>query len=251
MEFINRVYSTIDNFFPELERKRISHIINDGEVNIELFYRGYCLEINLDKNEPFLYIISLQKCGYSGTKILENLELYANSIDEVKYIKLEDASHIALFGQDEYAIPLYYLHILAKGQSWYNTLGYKQSMYDEEKLQWDQLRRQPMFLMFEKFMVIDYSDHDAKDAIEILSRMYNRNISINECILFIKQIWFDIYNQDISIQRVSTVYSMIYVVIKSKNIDLKDNIKVAFYLLLTLMFPFINYDGSELIKYIK
>lgn len=82
----------------------------------------------LEFNEDYIYIDNLNRCGTnSGTYLLKKIDDLAALMPNIKYIGLKDGSSI----YDE-KINLQFLKILAKGQSWYNSLGYISDNYENE-----------------------------------------------------------------------------------------------------------------------
>ena len=93
-----------------------------------------CAEFTI-KSKTHIYLDDLYKCtGFTGTKILYTVELFAK-MNGYKKIELQDASEIKgnmgirpeSLGYGHCSIPLYFLNILATGQTWYNSLGYRSS----------------------------------------------------------------------------------------------------------------------------
>lgn len=68
-----------------------------------------------------LYIETLERCGILGSKMLEKIEEFARRTGLTK-ISLYDSSSIWICDQE---VDLAYLKILTKGESRYNSLGYK------------------------------------------------------------------------------------------------------------------------------
>ena len=131
-------------------KTKISEYFDGSELKIqnEAFYiinNGYCMSfiinINNKSNYRSLWIDSLDKCGLCGTELLKNLDKFINSLNydgyNIKYSYLNDASQIT-WKSENYSINifLYTLKILTKGESWYNSLGYYQENYSEEKEEW-------------------------------------------------------------------------------------------------------------------
>jgi hypothetical protein len=88
-----------------------------------------CLSLRFENNN--IYVYYLGKCGiYNGKYLLKKLEDLAMSMPNIQYIELKDESTIYI---NEYGINLAFLKILTKGQSWYNSLGYFSSNYENEK----------------------------------------------------------------------------------------------------------------------
>jgi hypothetical protein len=78
--------------------------------------------------EHHIFIDSLDKCGtHSGTSLLEKIDELVMKMPDIKYTELKDGAEI----YDD-KIRLAFLKILSKGQSWYNSLGYFSSNYENE-----------------------------------------------------------------------------------------------------------------------
>lgn len=97
----------------------------------------------------------------SGSQILNLLELAikcANEISEekIQYIELEDDSTIMVSEQSLRTCPLSIFRILAKGQSWYNSMGYFQTNYENERKQWDEVRFLTFDSLFSLFRAEEY-----------------------------------------------------------------------------------------------
>ncbi len=89
-----------------------------------------CAAITIDEEGPGeLYVANLDKCGIKGSETLKKIEEFAR-MSGFKKITLSDMSTIFLCKQ---LIDLAILKILTKGESWYNSLGYKSTNYDNEK----------------------------------------------------------------------------------------------------------------------
>ena len=87
------------------------------------------ISITYGQGDETLKIIALSACGIKGSKTLEKIEEFARKAG-FKKITLGDASYIEICSLP---INLAILKILTKGESWYNSLGYKSTNYDNEK----------------------------------------------------------------------------------------------------------------------
>ena len=100
----------------------------------------------LEFNEDYIYIDTLNRCGNnSGTYLLKKIDDLAALIPNIKYIGLKDGSTIY---NDN--INLQFLKILAKGKSWYNSLGYISDNYENEKAHNEELRNTTLIQLLEK-----------------------------------------------------------------------------------------------------
>jgi len=90
--------------------------------------------------QDHILIDSLHKCGtHSGTSLLKKIDDLVMKMPQIEYIELKDGAEI----YDD-KIRLAFLKILSKGQSWYNSLGYFSSNYENEKNHNDLLRNMPL-----------------------------------------------------------------------------------------------------------
>jgi hypothetical protein len=90
--------------------------------------------------QDHIFIDSLDKCGtHSGTSLLKKIDELVMKMPDIKYTELKDGAEI----YDD-KIRLAFLKILSKGQSWYNSLGYFSSNYENEKNHNDLLRNMPL-----------------------------------------------------------------------------------------------------------
>jgi hypothetical protein len=95
----------------------------DNCAAMSIQYEGDIKEIVLDE---------LDKCGeHSGTQILELVEHFARQYG-YNTISLVDASNIVSDDPANCRIPLRFFMILATGQTWYNSKGYKSPYFDKE-----------------------------------------------------------------------------------------------------------------------
>jgi hypothetical protein len=107
----------------------------ESEYNITSKNGHVCCNIEFVKNK--LYINSLQKCGINGTETLRKLEQVAKSISYINELSLTDASVIEKSCIKDKETKLFHfslrlLKILTNGRSWYNSLGYISTKYDDE-----------------------------------------------------------------------------------------------------------------------
>lgn len=119
------------NFFsffnPDQYSNNLSFSIDDKD-------RHDCLRIDINSSEPDIFHINkLDKCNNkSGNENLKNALDFALSLrPTIKKACLYDASSIN-FCDSKVSIPLKFLRILSKGESWYNSLGFRSKFYSEE-----------------------------------------------------------------------------------------------------------------------
>lgn len=88
-----------------------------------------CAALSIRDTE--IYVSSLHKCGFSGSEILKKIEKFARLLKHVNKITITDISTIKICGMP---ISLAILKIITKGESWYNSLGYRSIDYNDEIL---------------------------------------------------------------------------------------------------------------------
>jgi hypothetical protein len=98
-----------------------------------------CVDFSVGKKlDDDVSIENLSKCGNaSGTEVLQNVVQYARNLGPpIKEVCLSDGSKINLcptdFDDYKITVPLYLLNILSKGESWYNSQGFKSSSFSYE-----------------------------------------------------------------------------------------------------------------------
>ena len=111
------------------------------------------------EDDRVIGINNINKCGFSGTELLERIELLA-LLTKIKTIYLDDQSPIK-FG--EYRLDFAVLQILTKGESWYNSLGYYQENYNDEKNEWDLIRNIALEDIFDLAIKLDYATYKTKN----------------------------------------------------------------------------------------
>ena len=92
---------------------------------------GICLLLKI--NHEQIIVSSLAKCDITenegtGTQLMLKVESLAKKIG-IGSIQIYDDSKIHVCGNE---IDLFYFKIIMKGTSWYNSLGYKSEIYEEE-----------------------------------------------------------------------------------------------------------------------
>lgn len=87
-----------------------------------------------------LGIGSLHRCDFlSGSQTLEKLEaLCRYAAPQITEMGVTDSSNIEWGGRE---VRLPWLTVMANGQSWYNAHGFRQPRFDEEKAEWDRVRK--------------------------------------------------------------------------------------------------------------
>jgi hypothetical protein len=189
----------------------------------------YLICANITFLRDHIFINSLGKCKIKGGETLKIIEKIAEQFENINYISLQDVSNLDYHRS---SINLYIYKILTKGQSWYNSLGYRSDTYTKEFK--DNAKFKTMKI--KKFqedvssMIInpaEYSNH-FDDIFEILS---------------------------IEPREINTIMSMTVPVFYEKIMDNISTEKVAEWLSKDLDFvlksKIINYNGAELKNYIK
>jgi hypothetical protein len=122
-----------------MDRSILNHFFPEDKFIIE--YDDYLVKIKT-KGEPEdkdcvwlrvqhkdLHIHQLWRCGIAGNDTLKKIEEIARLVGCTK-ISLYDLSRITICGD---TFDMAVLKILTRGESWYNSLGYKSENYDSEK----------------------------------------------------------------------------------------------------------------------
>jgi len=245
-----KIYKLIDIYFENVTNKQLNNNI------FEIYNNNLCVKFGIDDttfDKLSIFITDLNKCGYSGTNTLERLELLSKNIN-IKFLCLEDQSSI-LCG--EFMLDLATIYIFSKGQSWYNSLGYKQENYLEESRNWEiirncmfnnlkfneidfeliQLKNKGWFTNPLDFIayLLDYSEINKDNCNEILE--YSIDL-IKDC-------------QELLDNTISVTVGIIYIKIKNKEICHDDEKLLIYYLYIYLCSFFIEYTRYPLIKYIR
>jgi hypothetical protein len=123
-------------------------IKKNDEYDISSKDGQFCLKISFYENEIIVY--KLEKCNTNGSLLLNLVEKFAEKFAEkmpnYRFITLIDDSKINTKCKDDEAslgIDLATLKILTKGMSWYNSLGYVSSNFEEEKEHNDEILKMP------------------------------------------------------------------------------------------------------------
>lgn len=124
-------------------------IDKEGNFNISSKDGQLCLKIGFYDKEIIIY--KLEKCNTNGTLLLNLVEKFAEKFAEkfpkFRFLSLIDDSKIITkcIDDDDYPlmIDLAPLKILTKGMSWYNSLGFLSTNYDEEVQQNEKILQMP------------------------------------------------------------------------------------------------------------
>jgi hypothetical protein len=137
---VTEFFEQVPEFFPN------TRIEFKDRVTVSLFDDGgVILQFNIvvyvsDTENLCFYISGLYKGIYSGTDLLERLELLARRFG-VRFMMLEDKSSKPIrVGEESYNLNLGHLLIMALGGSWYNRLGFYQPNYATEFEYWSYIR---------------------------------------------------------------------------------------------------------------
>ena len=235
----NALIKNIDIFFPQSNKKE------EEDYLISVFYDKECVNFYL-YNEKYIYIKieQINKCNYSGTQILENIEFLAKGTSSsIKSIKLDDASNVMI--NKKLKISLKYLYILSKGESWYNSLGYYSIDHKKNKEEWNILRNKNMSHIFSEILGFNNNilniNYYFKLGVKHMSEIFNLKEIIIESLKYVEKNWKLMYNNNIKELEVNVVYSMIHVIIKHDN-DIFDDFANMFYILLSFITPLIKYN---------
>jgi hypothetical protein len=179
-----------------------------------------CLLLEFFKDH--IFIDSLDKCGsHSGTSLLEKIDELVMKMPNIKYTELKDGAEI----YDD-KIRLAFLKILSKGQSWYNSLGYFSSNYENEKNHNDLLRNMPLQELLDSCkqkLQESFKKYNTKEALK--SRL---DIITREDILrypYIKSLYEELTK---NINNYEEFFSTEIKKIHERIETLKENIKITF-----------------------
>ena len=204
---MNDLLLKIKNKIPLFFQGKIS--IYKNNIIIEDF-----LDINvLFDKVYFIYIEEISKSeiyNYSGTFILNKLEKLLMDIEEIKYIKLSDASRIILEDSKNnvFQYSLATLSIMSSGMSWYNKYGYLQNTFQEDYINYTSIIErnfiQTIQGIYDNDITLDkeFDDffyYNLKDVYKVIyAENPDRNIIIKKCIQYILNnlILFTITNED-------------------------------------------------------
>jgi hypothetical protein len=217
--FFPESYSRVDN--------QTLYIIMDGIncLTIRLIYSMNKIRVIIDK---------LSTCSISGTQLLENLEyMIRNYIKEAETIDIVDESIIRW---NSVNISLAYLFILVKGYSWYNSIGYIQSNFVEQQMEWNIIRNLSLFEHLNNITKTDWNKFITKS---------DYPISYNDTIQFknnkIHPYYYDLISQKFDLDTsVTNICSIIYTHIKNKFI-LEKSIIELYIIILNFCFCKIDY----------
>ena len=89
--------------------------------------------LNLEMNDDHAFVLNLYKCPHSaGSATMKTLETTCRKLG-LPAVKLQDGSALQIqCGKKLLQIPMDMLTILADGQSWYNSIGYKSPTHASE-----------------------------------------------------------------------------------------------------------------------
>lgn len=223
------LFNNVDKFFNNVDKS----INNKNEITLKsdgIICISFVVMLN-EKKDLVCYVETLHKTkSYSGGRLLENLEMLVRTYTkEIKKIELEDKSNILLKGTDNInmtnSIPLYSVYICVKGQSWYNSLGYHQEYYHEEKEEWDTTRN---------MLFVDYAE-EFKEMIKDMDVYINPQ----ELDYHLRKI-ARLYNSKMTC---CDVYTILYSLLKNNiNVDVKIVDSCIYMLKLTRFF--FEYDAN-------
>lgn len=131
-------------------------VTDDMIINISK--DGLCISFGIDNGRQIV-INELHKCGFTGTELLERIELLAQD-KNISTILLDDQSSVN-FG--DYKFDLATLSIITKGRSWYNSLGYYSNNHSIEQQEWEIIRESKLDDLFNYILTIDYEKYISKN----------------------------------------------------------------------------------------
>jgi len=225
------------------------------------FLIGECLNFYLIDN--YIYLEYLSKCEYSGTKILEKLELLCRNFPEIKYIELEDASLIGFTDSKgnifEYSLSLIY--IMSCGMTWYNRHGYYQITFQQDYINYCSIINKNFFFTFKHVYdnILELKTNDLDYLFYNLNHIYyiiNNNIEEKDKYKVIKRCFeflFDHYLL-LTIDYGMTIKNVGQIIKNSKDVKIdeiiyaKDIILTVIALAFRFRFDDNNDNGINLIK---
>lgn len=251
-QIINEFILRKINLFYEYDDIKI-----ENEVEFQLYNSGkifLSFQIYSEHDEYCIYIHYLQKSKYSGKQILERLEYFVKYINfnlgeeyTIYTIQLNDESNIIIW--DKYYTPLWFIYILQKGESWYNSLGYHDKEHKKNKLRWDELLSNNISVIFGAILNVDqnkfnkFLKHNFKDFKLIINSKVIDDIKIT----FGQK--FEIEIEEVEKINIKLMFSMLYLSYKTK---LNDEISIHLYHLLLITSYFIPYNTeSEMMGFEK
>lgn len=240
-----QIIKNLDIYFGKCQFKE-----TDGVIDIHK--DGKCVEFFVDSNRS-IGISNLNRCGFSGTHILERIDLLAMHV-KANSIYLDDQSSIP-FG--DIRLDFGVLNILVKGKSWYNSMGYFQVDYEKEKNVWDIIREYTLLELFKEMKNIPYSQYKAinkgffTDGMEFFADMNGTHVDeftyyhlIEELIYYLRSV-FDVNTE------MKTLMLEMYIVAKSDSILDDDKAKIDYFLLLSSISYITPYTRFPLTKIIS
>ena len=207
---------------------------------------AYFFIYNDDEGKRTLYIDKLYKCNLSGNQILERFDKFVEQLNKdgynIKYITLTDASYIIWKSRtSKITINLARLKIISNGLSWYNSRGYYQEKYNDEKLFWDLIRESS----FGEFLNLDLIKYQRGNVVysnfaKSIGKVYN-DITHDEIIQKGIELIFRFYKDNIRQLQNKTLISYIerkYLI----ETEISDYVLMADSLIFTFIANIINYD---------
>lgn len=152
--------ATSESFFENLNLYfgADSEKIIDSDMTVHIMNQGLCISFSIDEEHNVL-ITEINKCGFTGTELLERIELLAQNEGAPK-IMLEDQSSVT-YGA--YRLDLASLSILTKGRSWYNSMGYYSENHGFESQEWEVIRRSRIADILVHLSTITYDEYISKN----------------------------------------------------------------------------------------
>ncbi len=128
-----------------IQKKQKTEIFPNDQFTVNILERSNTVEIRsiIDPTDniclqliiynDYIIVSSLRKCDIregqgTGASLMSKVELLAKK-NGISCIRIFDDSKIFVCSQE---IDLFYFKIITKGISWYNSLGYKSEIYDDE-----------------------------------------------------------------------------------------------------------------------
>lgn len=257
-DLLQQLFNMIDLYFINSTKE-----IQSNMIIISIEGRDCC---GFQVKEDSLHIVFLSRQGsYSGTHILECLEFLVKATsDKIKYLDLNDDSFVKWRGNK---FNLAYFHILCKGKSWYNSLGFFQHNYNDEFTKWSILRNKSMNVIFNEIIFnLKYNyENLSEDFVFLLEEYINKKLGYDDIVLplnkyiedygliDIEQDFYEIeeifnryYNFDFRSLKLLDIFQIIYVIVKNCD-DVNDDIEQMIIKLYSYCILLIDYS-SFLVK---
>lgn len=211
--------------------------------------------LDMEYKNNTIYVWELKRTtNFSGKTILLRLKEMCENIECIHSIIInEDSSELV---KDNIEIDLAILNILYRGESWYNSLGYRQFNYNQNHTNWNIIRQKT----FQNVMIPNTGNLAYSRIFEYETR-YNASIAhfidaigmkdehlfpkaVKKYIKYIITKWYDILQDDLSVKTLSEVGRIIYILLHQ---DISRETVMLFEMVINGLALVIPYNRSDLI----